>query len=222
MVLGGRLMKSVALIATALLFSATTAYAAPAASLTSPGAGYTTEPYTLGFQFTLGGNTSATKLGIYDSDGNGLEADAMVGLWTLGGTLLASVSVGAGTAGELIGAFRYADIAPIALSAGSTYVVGAYMVSGVVGSASSFGTGQGGAGSFDALITAAQDRYSNFDFAFGFPTLSNNFAGGAWAGGNLVFGTGAVPEPQSWALLIAGFGLVGAALRRQRLATAHG
>jgi hypothetical protein len=32
--------------------------------------------------------------------------------------------------------------------------------------------------------------------------------------------TGAVPEPDSWALLIAGFGLVGAALRRRRLAMA--
>ena len=31
---------------------------------------------------------------------------------------------------------------------------------------------------------------------------------------------GGVPEPQSWALLIAGFGLVGAAMRRKALATA--
>lgn len=30
--------------------------------------------------------------------------------------------------------------------------------------------------------------------------------------------TGAVPEPQAWALLIAGFGLAGAALRRRRFA----
>lgn len=30
--------------------------------------------------------------------------------------------------------------------------------------------------------------------------------------------TGAVPEPDSWALLIAGFGLVGAAVRRRRMA----
>jgi PEP-CTERM motif len=30
---------------------------------------------------------------------------------------------------------------------------------------------------------------------------------------------GAIPEPASWAMLITGFGLVGAARRRQRLAT---
>lgn len=32
--------------------------------------------------------------------------------------------------------------------------------------------------------------------------------------------TGAVPEPAAWALMIAGFGLAGAALRRRRLAVA--
>ncbi len=38
---------------------------------------------------------------------------------------------------------------------------------------------------------------------------------------NIVSGTfGAVPEPASWALLIAGFGLTGAAMRRRRMATA--
>jgi hypothetical protein len=31
-----------------------------------------------------------------------------------------------------------------------------------------------------------------------------------------VLGTGAVPEPASWAMLIAGFGLTGAAARRRR------
>lgn len=35
---------------------------------------------------------------------------------------------------------------------------------------------------------------------------------------NLAVKAGVVPEPASWALLIAGFGLVGASLRRQRLA----
>ncbi|MFZ4690655.1 MAG: PEPxxWA-CTERM sorting domain-containing protein [Polymorphobacter sp.] len=35
-----------------------------------------------------------------------------------------------------------------------------------------------------------------------------------------VLGTGAVPEPASWMMLIAGFGIVGAARRRQRLAAA--
>jgi hypothetical protein len=34
------------------------------------------------------------------------------------------------------------------------------------------------------------------------------------------FDTGAVPEPASWAMLIAGFGLTGAAMRRRRVTAA--
>jgi hypothetical protein len=33
---------------------------------------------------------------------------------------------------------------------------------------------------------------------------------------NVTLGSGAVPEPASWALMIAGFGLVGAAMRRRQ------
>lgn len=37
---------------------------------------------------------------------------------------------------------------------------------------------------------------------------------------NLTFTTNAVPEPASWAMLMTGFGLAGAALRRRRAALA--
>jgi hypothetical protein len=64
--------------------------------------------------------------------------------------------------------------------------------------------------------------------------LSNNRIGASWAGRFLANTapatftgpppvtpppTGAVPEPASWAMMIAGFGLVGAAARRRRPAT---
>ena len=205
------------LLAGAMLLASTAALAGPAATLDSPGLGYTSAPYTLGFFFTLGGNTTATKLGIYDSNGDGLETEAQVGLWKADGTLLGSTIVGSGTSGQLIGAYRYVDISHIALTSGESYVVGSYMNSSVSGSASSFNTGQGGSGSFDGLITFAQDRYTNFDSAFGFPTFTNNHQFGNWAGGNVVFG---VPEPTSWVMLIAGFGLVGAAQRRRRAVAA--
>ena len=39
-----------------------------------------------------------------------------------------------------------------------------------------------------------------------------------WHG--FTIGVGAVPEPQSWAMLIAGFGLVGATMRRRRMVAA--
>ena len=45
---------------------------------------------------------------------------------------------------------------------------------------------------------------------------SNEVHLGTYAGGDVFGGTGAVPEPGGWALLIAGFGITGASLRRQR------
>lgn len=39
-------------------------------------------------------------------------------------------------------------------------------------------------------------------------------------GGTIAFSPGAVPEPAAWALMIAGFGLIGSALRRQKKLTA--
>ncbi|PZN92326.1 MAG: hypothetical protein DCF31_16645 [Alphaproteobacteria bacterium] len=50
-------------------------------------------------------------------------------------------------------------------------------------------------------------------------TGAGTFIGGVGAGGLTGFTAGAVPEPASWAMLIAGFGLVGASMRR-RAATA--
>ena len=43
---------------------------------------------------------------------------------------------------------------------------------------------------------------------------------GVVSGGDLVFEVNGVPEPGTWALLIAGFGLSGAAMRRRRAADA--
>lgn len=54
-----------------------------------------------------------------------------------------------------------------------------------------------------------------------FLDIGTNDARYVWNDGNLnahdglVFGTGNVPEPASWALLVAGFGIVGAAARRR-------
>ena len=63
------------------------------------------------------------------------------------------------------------------------------------------------------------------DFALGISGLSPNFgSGSATYSGELTggFAGGVIPEPATWAMLIVGFGLVGAASRRRREArTAH-
>jgi PEP-CTERM motif len=46
-------------------------------------------------------------------------------------------------------------------------------------------------------------------------TFVDDFSNGNY---NYAFKVAGVPEPQSWAMLIAGFGLVGATLRRRRMA----
>jgi hypothetical protein len=48
----------------------------------------------------------------------------------------------------------------------------------------------------------------------------NNFSGTQFTQ-FLAFDAGAVPEPASWAMLVAGFGLVGGAMRRRAAVTAH-
>jgi PEP-CTERM motif len=70
--------------------------------------------------------------------------------------------------------------------------------------------------------------FSNIAFLGGNPTFIGFGDGTGFANVNadiraLEFNSGAVPEPASWALMIAGFGLVGSAMRRHaavRLATA--
>lgn len=51
--------------------------------------------------------------------------------------------------------------------------------------------------------------------ANGFGTPFNANIAGSFAGADSEGGTGGVPEPSSWALLVAGFGLVGFAARRR-------
>jgi hypothetical protein len=83
----------------------------------------------------------------------------------------------------------------------------------------SFGTSDGGAGSVsDATLQADLDRIAiNADWRTGgdFVTLDNVYLCSAGSCGPV---TNPVPEPATWAMLIAGFGLAGAGARRRRWA----
>ncbi|EAQ97170.1 DUF4082 domain-containing protein [Congregibacter litoralis] len=196
-----------------LLFGLTSTIVAagPIIDLTTPGAEFGSSSYTLGFEFAVSSAISVTSLGVYDSGADGLEESAQVGLWSNAGDLLTSTLVPAGTAGELDGLFRFESISPYLLSAGQTYVVGAYL--GGAGIASSCDTGQGGACAIDPQVSVFNDRYSPFDSTFGFPTQTDN-TGGVWLGANFRFEeASSVPGPGSLALV--GLGLLVMGLRRE-------
>ena len=196
-----------------MIAGSTAAMADPAIVLTSPGSEYSGAQFTLGFEFSVSSGQMLTALGAYDSGADGLAGAADVGLWDTSGNLLASAVVPAGTGGTLDGLFRFTSIAPFALVGGTHYVVGAFEPSD---NASSLGTGQGGTGSINPLVTIYEDRFSNFNSAFSYADTSDGNLGGAWLGGNFELGGGSVPEPASWALMLIGFGGLGAALRRRR------
>lgn len=203
-------VKSVGTVALLALGSA--ASASSAIGLITPGASYSGSQYTLGFEFSALNHQVITSLGAYDEDNDGLTGRAFVGLWDTDGNLLTSVTIGSGTSGTLDGAFRYATIAPYALTIGKHYIVGAFEPDD---NATSWATGQGGTAALNANLSFYGDRYSDFDSAFSFPSVTAG-TNGAWLGGNFMIESGAIPEPASWALMLTGFSALGIAMRRRR------
>ncbi|PZQ55195.1 MAG: hypothetical protein DI570_22325 [Phenylobacterium zucineum] len=84
--------------------------------------------------------------------------------------------------------------------------------------------------SFSAGIALnGQPVFASMDFlntaTFGLETGDGSpfgSASGALVGSSAIPGAGAVPEPRTWALMIAGFGLAGAGLRGRRRVAAFG
>jgi hypothetical protein len=83
---------------------------------------------TIGWAFTAQQNLILTDLGFYDAGADGLLQAHAVGLYSDSGTLLVSGTVAPGTLAPLDGLFRYVSVAPSALVAGTTYVIGAHVL----------------------------------------------------------------------------------------------
>lgn len=88
-----------------------------------------------------------------------------------------------------------------------------------------FSKGPGFFGNGDFLVNGTSTGFFGFGevhgvlkFAGTVTSLSFTDTFDSWHG--FTVGVGAVPEPQSWAMLIAGFGLVGATMRRRRMVAA--
>lgn len=87
---------------------------------------------------------------------------------------------------------------------------------GTIISTANFGFNEGGAALFSVPITLVAGSNSLvFRYSGVFEGLDNE----AWDVQDIVVTGNPVPEPATWALMVAGFGLVGASMRRRTRAT---
>ncbi len=181
--------------------------------------------YTIGYLFQVGSTPlSVTSLGIWDptspvsegfggsGTGTGFADSHEIGLWTTGGSLLASATVPAGTtAGETSDGYLFAANTPVTLAANADYVIGFNKdgsdenhsnVSGPV-----FNT------PYVSLVNSAYTLSGNSPSGtLTFPAY-NNSPYNAW---DPNFQFTPLPEPSSVVLLgFAGVGLLFCALRRR-------
>ena len=161
---------------------------------------------TSGSVFTANTSLWITALGIWDGRGSLVNAHD-VGLWTAGGSLLASVTVPSGTGAPYVNGYRWVNLsAPVPLTAGNTYVLGAAFpydgsaqgdflqgssnVYGVIPIDPNF-----------TLLSPASINTSSYGLTFPTDTTSNTGILGLF-GPNLEAVT-VVPEPSSTAIFVA-------------------
>lgn len=165
---------------------------------------------TLGYAFSTNSSIRITALGYWDEGSNGLTDSHEVGIWNSdGSTLLASAVVPSGTGGVLDSGFRFVAITPVILSAGQSFLAGGFNSDN--DAVIRFTTA-----STISAITLGSTRFDfPFTGVFSPPTgEQGTFFDSGYFGPNFL--TSAVPEPATWTLAVAGFGLVGAMTRRRR------
>jgi len=164
---------------------------------------------TFGWQFSTNSQITVMRLGVLDIDNsqfvfNNLQDDLrsshQVGIFTSAGNLLVSGVVHPGA--PLDGIFRYTDVAPTVLSAGETYVIGAFYVPFENGGDLLLENVRNLQASPDIIFGGGSIRTSDF---FGFPNEV--------VGGNRYFGPNfqgevaavTVSEPTTFGLAAIGF-----------------
>lgn len=160
---------------------------------------------TVGTEFTVGASDLlVTSLGMEDTGTDGLNTSHQVGIWEIeGGSLVASVTVPAGTGAHLIETWRFEPLStPITLIAGRTYRIG-----GLTSTSDNF-TDAGhseeeGAADFstsrvefsvssDVTLPVAPNRFSD---GFGNPFIDGKLTPLRWAPANLEYTV--IPKPEA-------------------------
>ncbi|WP_235902871.1 PEPxxWA-CTERM sorting domain-containing protein [Sandarakinorhabdus oryzae] len=157
------------------------------------------------------GNT-ASAVGVFDIDTSlfpnlgGAQPTNPVGT----GFSIISFNVSGSAGGN--GSFTQADFGSFYFAAFSPLNYSQQLIGQTMGNGFNFG-------SFGAGYGGPSGDFNLFSVNPGAPTGSFYFQLTTAGGDNIgvtSFAPGTVPEPASWAMLIAGFGLTGAALRRRR------
>lgn len=203
------------LAAAGLALSAVPATAGPAWEFTTASNSFTNGSWNFANKFTVINSVTVSGLGWYADPVTGNVDSNPVALWRCDsagclttGTLLASATVD-NTYG-LVGHFRYVTVPSIVLTPGEYLVGGVSDTNNYTWDNVGFYT--------DPNITYDDNRW--FSTSAGAAatfntTVRNDVRDGYW-GPNLFFGEpvfAGVPEPTTWAMLILGFGLIGASMR---------
>lgn len=207
---------AIAAVATLLMIGGSQAMPVPAITVptTGGGASSTYDGWTLGYRFDALAATNVVSLGIWDYESNGLAEAHAVGLWDSAGSLLASVTVAAGTSDLLDGGYRWVDLpTSVPLHLGQTYTVAAYydttnddLVADLISVAS-------------VAVDSRVHVQGSVQLAGGGLSFATQTAhpfpgsGFSYGGGNVRLNN-AVPEPAGIALVAVG--LLGAAFARKR------
>ncbi len=179
---------------------------------------------TLGWNFTVGVGSPITigGLGVFDFGADGLANSHGIGLWTSGGISLTSTTItntnstpvaSTSTAGN----WQSTPITPLVLLPGD-YVVGAFYAANDADFIM-FENPNTAPGTVSTLpgVTFGQSRFA-LGSSLMFPSGNNSFVTAGYFGPNLftVVAAPPVPEPKTYAMLMAGLGLLGLIARRRR------
>lgn len=178
---------------------------------------------TLGLDFQVNSAVKVTQLGVFDSGSNGIANDLFVGIFNSNGTLLTSTTISGGSGNSGASNYIFSAIADLTLAPGS-YQLASWGYDSVDLNFN-YGfifAGDGGPVSFDTLggaLTPLGSSFSNAGtggiFATNADVGTTRYGAGSFIA-ELAPVVGAVPEPATWGLMIVGFGMAGAGLRRRK------
>lgn len=171
---------------------------------------------TLGLDFNVLAPIRVTALGAFDSNADGIAGLLRTAIFRSDGALATPIA-SFQNIGNLTGhSYLFQSLAaPVILTPGS-YQLASWGYGGMDPNFNTYGANPGPV-TFNTLggrLAAVGSRYGMPDDAGQIALLGDNGATRYGAGS---FISGGVPEPATWAMLILGFGGVGAALRRRRL-----